>query len=393
MSGEAPIQPTCRRQMCPAGALAAQRLAAQQIAGSSFTRPAELVAWMGAIQAQEPLAAWWALGLRLGGTGGAAAGAKATSTAIAQALADGSVLRTHVMRWTWQLVTPADLHWMLPLVAPRLMARAARRHRELALDARTFRRAEAVFTRALADGAHRTRAELGAALRAAGIAPDGQRLPHLLGHAELQGLLCSGAPRGKQATWALLAGRAPRAGEALTRDEALAELARRYFRSRGPATAADFAWWSGLAPADARAGLGAVASELTSESIAGVTYWRARHAPAVPAGRARRRVSLACLRRVPGRLSRSQRRAEPTRRPADQRRRRPAGPHGRRRRPGGRNLAAHARARRRDDRIVAVRQTNAARARPDQRRRRSAMARSSVSKPRLPEGRDGRAAA
>jgi hypothetical protein len=266
----------------PAGAgLAAQRLAAQQIAGSAFARPAELVEWMGAIQAQEPLAAWWALGLRLGGSGGAARNARAVSAAIAGALDDGSVLRTHVMRWTWQLVTPTDLHWMLPLVAPRLMARAARRHRELALDAKAFRQAEAVFTRALADGAHRTRAELGAALRAAGVAPDGPRLSHLLGHAELQALICSGAPRGKQATWALLGGRAPRSGATLTHDEALAELARRYFRSRGPATVADFAWWSGLAPAEARAGLAAVTSELISEAIAGVTYWRARQTPRV----------------------------------------------------------------------------------------------------------------
>ncbi len=266
----------------PAAAdIAAQRLAAQQIARSAFATPAELVAWMGAIQAQEPLAARWALGLRLGGPGGAARGARSTADAVADALADGSVLRTHVLRWTWQLVTPGDLHWMLPLVAPRLMARAARRHRELALDARTFRRSEAVFARALDGGAHRTRAELGAALRAAGVSPEGQRLPHLLGHAELQGLLCSGAPRGKQATWALLAGRAPPAGAALTHEEALAKLARRYFRSRGPASVADFAWWSGLAPADARAGLAAAASELTSESIAGATYWRAPEAPRV----------------------------------------------------------------------------------------------------------------
>ncbi len=264
----------------PAEALiAAERLAAQQIARQAFSKPAELVAWMGAIQAQEPLAARWAVGLRLGGRGGRAAGA----SAIENALADGSVLRTHVMRWTWQLVTPADLHWMLPLVAPRLMARAARRHRELALDARTFRRAEAAFTRALADGAQRTRGELGAALRAAGVAPDGQRLPHLLGHAELQGLLCSGAPRGKQATWALLAGRAPRPGAAPAREEALAELARRYFRSRGPATVADFAWWSGLAPAEARAGLASVASELASRTTAGVTWWHAGQAPRVSA--------------------------------------------------------------------------------------------------------------
>jgi hypothetical protein len=281
MSGDAPSRRRAVERAPAQTAIGAQRLAAQQIAGGTFTRPAELVAWMGAIQAQEPLAAWWALGLRLGGRGGVAGNARSISDAIAGALADGSVLRTHVMRWTWQLVTPADLHWMLPLVAARLMARAARRHRELALDAKTFRRAEVAFTRALADGAHRTRAELGATLRAAGIAPDGQRLAHLLGHAELQGLICSGAPRAKQATWALLARRAPRAAATLTREEALAELARRYFRSRGPATTADFAWWSGLPPADARAGLGAVTSELTSESIAGVTYWRGRQAPGV----------------------------------------------------------------------------------------------------------------
>ena len=276
-TGLAPGRTSGAAAAASASLIAAQRLAAQQIAGRAFSKPAELVAWMGAVQAQEPLAARWAVGLRLGGRGGDAAGA----SAIEDALADGSLLRTHVMRWTWQLVTPADLHWMLPLVAPRLMTRAARRHRELALDAKTFQRAEAAFTRALADGAHRTRAELGAALRAAGVAPDGQRLPHLLGHAELQGLLCSGAPRAKQATWALLARRAPPAGATLARDEALAELARRYFRSRGPATAADFAWWSGLAPGEARAGLAAVASELTSQTLAGVIYWRARQPPRV----------------------------------------------------------------------------------------------------------------
>src|SRR5947199_10476802 len=91
-----------------AAGIAAQRLAAQQIARSPFARPAELVEWMGAIQAQEPLAAWWALGLRLGGSRGTAGNAPAISAAIAGALTDGSVLCTHVMRWTWQLVTPAD---------------------------------------------------------------------------------------------------------------------------------------------------------------------------------------------------------------------------------------------------------------------------------------------
>ncbi len=248
--------------------LVARRLAAQQIARPELTDPAELVSRMGAMQAQDAAGARWAVGLRLGG--------RAVEATITRALAEGDILRTHVMRWTWQLVTPADLHWMLPLVAPRLVTRAARRHRELALDAATFRRSHTAIERALRGGAHLTRGELGAALRGAGIAVDGPRLSHLLGHAELHALICSGAPRGKQATWALLAHRAPPTRAPLSRDEALAELARRYFRSRGPATAADFAWWSGLRPADARAGLAAVEAELASDEFDGAVYWRAR---------------------------------------------------------------------------------------------------------------------
>jgi Winged helix DNA-binding domain len=250
-----------------AARIAALRLAAQQIARPRFTKPGELVAFMGAVQAQDPAAARWAVGLRLGGpgTGGVAA--------IERALAKGTVIRTHVLRWTWQLVAPADLPWMLPLVTARLMARAARRHRELGLDAAAFRRSHAAIARALAGGAHRTRAELGAALRAGGVAPDGARLSHLLGHAELHGLICSGAPRDKRPTYALVEERAPRRGAPRTRGEAVAMLARRYFESRGPATAADFAWWSGLAPAEARAGLDAVRAHLTSETAAGAVYW------------------------------------------------------------------------------------------------------------------------
>ncbi|HLK94077.1 MAG TPA: winged helix DNA-binding domain-containing protein [Polyangia bacterium] len=259
-----------------AARIAARRLAAQQLAAHRFARPGQLVAFMGAVQAQDPAAARWAVGLRLGGRGGLAA--------VERALTDGSIIRTHVMRWTWQLVAPADLHWMVPLVAARLVARAARRHRELGLDAAAFQRAHAAFARALRDGGHLTRAELGAALRAAGLAPEGGRLSHLLGHAELAGLICSGAPRGKQATFALVAARAPRPGSPAPRSraDAAAELARRYFVSRGPATTADFAWWSGLAPAEARTGLEAVRAELAAETVGDAVYWCGARAARLP---------------------------------------------------------------------------------------------------------------
>jgi hypothetical protein len=87
-------------------------------------------------------------------------------------------------------------------------------------------------------------------------------------------LICNGARRGKQSTYALLDDRAPNTGKPLARDEALAKLASRYFRSRGPATVADFAWWSGLAPSDARDGLDAVESTLISEVVDGRSYYR-----------------------------------------------------------------------------------------------------------------------
>jgi hypothetical protein len=131
-----------------------------------------------------------------------------------------------------------------------------------------------VIEKALRDGRHLTRNELAERLSTARISPAGQRLAHILGHAELQGLICSGARRGKQSTYALLDSRVPKGPKPLDRHEALAELARRYFESRGPATVADFAWWSGLAPADAREGLESVKSKLGSEVIGGRTYFR-----------------------------------------------------------------------------------------------------------------------
>jgi hypothetical protein len=91
-------------------------------------------------------------------------------------------------------------------------------------------------------------------------------------HAELDSLICSGGRRGRQFTYALLDERAPHA-KTLSREEALVELAGRYFSSRGPATIQDFAKWSGLTIADARDGLEAVNSSLVQEVVDGLDYW------------------------------------------------------------------------------------------------------------------------
>jgi hypothetical protein len=244
--------------------IAARRLLSQQIARPAFATPGELVSWMGAVQAQDYLACQWAVGLRLSGA--------ATDADFERAIADRSMFRIHALRGTWQLIAPADVRWMLELVASRLLAGNATRYRQLELDAATFRSSNAAIAKALQGGKSLTRGELASALEKTSISTAGQRMAHLLQRAELEGLICGAARRGKQFTYALLDDWAPDSHK-LKRNEALAELARRYFRSRGPATLDDFKWWSGLAPAEARAGLEAVESSLASQIIDGRTFW------------------------------------------------------------------------------------------------------------------------
>jgi hypothetical protein len=124
-----------------------------------------------------------------------------------------------------------------------------------------------------------TRTEIASKLHEAGIETRGEtRMGHIMGHAEVDGVVCSGARRGKQFTYALLEERAQGA-KVLERDEALAEITRRYFTGHGPATLQDFMWWSGLPAADTRAGIEMVKSQLINEVVEGVTYWLADTAP------------------------------------------------------------------------------------------------------------------
>jgi hypothetical protein len=251
--------------MTPAD-IARLRLLNQHIDGARFTQPAEVVAWLGAVQSQDYAGAKWALGLRLPGS---------VDDEIERAFTSGAILRTHVMRPTWHFVAPADIRWMLALTAPRVHAISAYYYRKLELDDALLRRSDETLAEALRGGRERTRDELRAALEQSNvILGDPLRLGYLLIHAELEGIICSGARRGKQQTWALLEERVPPA-KTLERDEALAELTRRYFTSHGPATARDFAWWSGLSSADVRRGLEIAGSDLQRMEGDGQTYWLA----------------------------------------------------------------------------------------------------------------------
>jgi hypothetical protein len=241
--------------------LLARRLARQRLLGTLHKTPADAVASLGAVQSQDYPGAKWAVGQRV---------AKATDASIEAAFNRGDFVRVHALRPTWHFVAPADLRWIQALTGPRVQRILAVYDRTLGLDGRTLAKAFRLLERALRDASYKTRTELGAALKAGGITAAGQRLAHIMGHAELTSLVCSGPQRGKLATYALVEERVPPA-KTLNRDESLAELTRRYFTSHGPATVKDFVWWSGLTVKDARHGLAMIGAR--SESADGLTLW------------------------------------------------------------------------------------------------------------------------
>lgn len=237
------------------------RLYNHRLTNTDFTQPEEVISWLGAVQSQDYSAAKWGVAQRAKGL---------TDIMLDQAFDEGKILRTHVLRPTWHFVTPADIRWMLALTAPRVLAACASAYRQFELDEATFVHCHRVLEKVLAD-APLTRAEIATALQVAGINTDDLRLTHLVMNAELHGLICSGGRQGKQFTYTLMDARAPQ--KHFDRNEALAELARRYFQSHGPATLQDFVWWSGLTVADGKEAIEMVKDDFVPETVGDQTYW------------------------------------------------------------------------------------------------------------------------
>ncbi len=243
--------------------IARLRLYNQQIVSTRLKKPEEVAAWLGGMQGQDYAGCKWSFGLRL---------PDATDADIEQAIACRTIIRTWPMRGTLHFVAAADVRWMLDLLAPRNIAGSARRHKQLELDESTFSRCRDIFIKALHGGRQLTRDDLYKLLEDAGISMNSQRGYHILWRSALDGIICFSAQRGRQQTFALLDECAPEAVK-LPRGEALAELAKRYFNSRGPATLQDYMWWSGLAAADARAGLEMIKPQLEQKTVGGQVYW------------------------------------------------------------------------------------------------------------------------
>jgi len=254
--------------------------------------PAEVVSYLGAMQAQDYGMSKWAVGLRSGNT---------THEEVEQAIDRGLILRTHVLRPTWHLVHPEDIRWMLALSASRIRAAGAGQIRNVELNDKIFRRSGKIIEKALVKDHHLTRTELMSRLGSAGIATNDIRSAYIMMWAELDGLVCNGPRKGKQFTYALLEERVPPAPK-LSRDESLARLALRYFSSHGPATIHDFAWWAGLLLSDAKKGVETSGGHWQTITIGAKKYWFADPSsspatlmPATPSGKRPRSSAVAHL--------------------------------------------------------------------------------------------------
>jgi len=247
----------------------ATRLRNERLVGSPLRCGEDVVAWMGAVQAQDYAGARWAIGQRMRG---------AVDTDVQRAFDEGRFLRTHILRPTWHFVHPGDIRWMLALSGPRVHVVNGFSYRTNGLDAATRVRGAEVICRALEGHRRLTRTELASALEAAKLPHAGQALAYMVMYAELEGLVCSGPRRGKQFTYALIDERVAPAARRLDPEEALAELVVRYFASHGPATIRDLVWWSGLTTTQAKRGIAAAGSSLEATVIDERTCWWAADA-------------------------------------------------------------------------------------------------------------------
>ncbi len=244
--------------------LITRRLHNLGIGRQQFSAAEQVVSHLVAMQSQDYLGAAWGIGLRA---------ARVGHEGVNRAFDAGSILRTHVLRPTWHFVLPEDIAWLLELTAPRVQAINGTMYRKLGLTEQILGRSDEVLAETLSGHRHMTREELKPVLAAAGLpvaAP--MQLTYLMAHAELTRTIVSGPRKGKQLSYALFADRA-KAARSLQRDEALAELARRYFASRGPANEHDLAKWAGLTLTDARKGLEAVRGELDSVETDSGRQW------------------------------------------------------------------------------------------------------------------------
>ena len=244
---------------------AALRLLNQQLVAPQYSDPAEVVSYMGAIQAQEYRMMRWAVAMRT---------RKPSAKAFKETFDSGRIIRLHLMRGTWQLVAAEDYWMMTDLCAPKAISvtKGWMSSNKISIPDEEYLRIRDILAQTAADRGSATKEDFARALAERDIRMDDHRLSYHIRLAELSGLLCSGVLHPQKRTLALTAERIPSFAP-LPREEALALLARKYFRSHSPATLQDFVWWSGLNISDCRKAIGSLDKELDTVRWKGETYY------------------------------------------------------------------------------------------------------------------------
>jgi len=239
------------------------RLQSQHITSPKSGSVKDIVGWMGAMQAQDFPMSKWAVGARLSGS---------NEQMIEDAIGTGEIIRTHLLRPTWHLVSADDIYSLLELTSPYIKRSLKPRQQELELSNPLLIKCYELFQRILEGENHKTREEIVAELKNSGINTNDNRASHIFMHAEMEGVICSGALKQNKITYALLPERVKKT-ISLTHEESLANIAKKYFSSHFPATIQDFIWWSGLPVRDARNALEMVKSDFIPVKLAEETYW------------------------------------------------------------------------------------------------------------------------
>lgn len=243
--------------------IANARLHGQMIARTKLKTPEQVVKYMGAMQAQDFAMSKWAVGLRM---------ANGTDKKVQDALDKGRIIRTHLMRPTWHLVCAEDVHWLLGLTAPQILQLSKSYWKQRSLTEDIFKKTNRLIVKALEKDNCLTRDDLKLVIEAAKIDTTDNALSHFMGRAELEMLICSGPMKGNKQTYMLLDERVP-GGKKLPQDEALAELATRYFTAHSPATLQDFVWWTGLPVALAKRAISIIDGNLKTIKAEETEYY------------------------------------------------------------------------------------------------------------------------
>lgn len=241
------------------------RLLNQQLVAPQFSTPVEVVNYMGAMQAQEYRMMRWAVAMRT---------RKPSAKAFKRAFDSGQILRLHLMRGTWQLVSAEDYWLMIELCAPKAIAvtKGWMSSNKISIPEEELIQIGDILAQKAADMGSATKEDFVRALEEKNIRIDEHRLSYHIRMAELTGTLCSGELLPMKATYALTANKVKYMSK-IDRDEALMLFTRNYFQSRQPATLEDFVWWSGLNISDCRKGIALLGDTIHVERWKGRDFY------------------------------------------------------------------------------------------------------------------------